>query len=54
MKRYYRNMTFRVVLGIAFLIVILIEHKYILSLHGFYSLLVVLGLVWLWEKTSKL
>jgi len=54
MRNYYRNIIFKVILGIAFIIVLLIEHNYILSLHGFYSLMVVLGFVWLWEKTSKL
>jgi len=53
MRNYYRNIIFKVILGIAFIVVILIELDYILSIHGFYSVLVVLGFVWVWEQLTK-
>ena len=54
MREYYRNIIFKVLMAIAIIIVIAIEWTYISSLHGFYSLIVILGFVYVWEKITTI
>jgi hypothetical protein len=53
MKKHYKSILYKIVAVIAIILVILIDYEYINSLKGFYSLLTVFGLIWVFEQTYK-